>query len=162
MLNYLRFYHYHILLDFHHKKPELIKDLAEKFGSQAIVLSIEAKKQKNGWEVYTDNGRERTGIDVISWVKKGVEMGAGEVLVTSVDKEGTRTGFDINLLETITNHVSVPIIASGGLGKPEDLVQVVKYGNVQAVAIADYLHYKRGTIKDLKLNAFHNKLNVRM
>ena len=88
-------------------------------------------------------------------------MGAGEVLVTSVDKEGTRTGFDINLLETITNHVSVPIIASGGLGKPEDLVQVVKYGNVQAVAIADYLHYKRGTIKDLKLNAFHNKLNVK-
>ena len=144
------------------KNPKLIKELAEKFGSQAIVLYIEAKKQKKGWEVYTDNGRERTGIDVKSWIKQGVELGAGEVLITSVDKEGTRSGFDIDLLKEITKDIYVPIIASGGLGKPEDLVNAVKDGNVQAVAIADYLHYKRGTIRDLKQTAHQNLINVRI
>lgn len=131
--------------------PMLITEIAHRFGSQCMVLSIEAKQiGKESWEVYTDNGRERTGLDVITWVKRGVAMGAGEVLLTSVDREGTRKGFDVALVKAVTAEVSVPVIASGGMGKPEDLLEVVRLGGADAVAMADILHYKRAEIGEIR------------
>lgn len=142
--------------------PQLITDIARRFGSQCMVLSIEAKQVGPGrWEVYTDNGRERTGVDVIEWVKRGVAMGAGEVLLTSVDREGTRKGFDIALVSAVTTEVLVPVIASGGMGTPEDLVEVVREGGADAVAMADILHYKRGEIGDIRAVAETAGLGVR-
>jgi cyclase len=131
--------------------PKLISDIAHRFGSQCMVLSIEAKQVGPGkWEAYTDNGRERTGVDVVDWVKRGVALGAGEVLLTSVDREGTRKGFDVALVHAVTECVSVPVIASGGMGKPEDLTDVVAIGEADAVAMADILHYGRATIGEIR------------
>ncbi len=142
--------------------PQLIRDIARSFGSQCMVLSIEAKQiSANRWEVYTDNGRERTGLDVVEWVKRGVNLGAGEVLLTSVDREGTRKGFDIELLKAVTAQVSVPVIASGGMGKAEDLVEVVELGSADAVAMADILHYKRSNIVEIRAIAQAAGLGVR-
>ena len=131
--------------------PQLISDIARRFGSQCMVLSIEAKQVgPDRWEVYTDNGRERSGLDVVEWVKRGVALGAGEILLTSVDREGTRKGFDIPLLRAVTQEVSVPVIASGGMGKPEDLVDAVQRGEADAIAMADILHYNRATVSDIR------------
>jgi imidazole glycerol-phosphate synthase subunit HisF len=131
--------------------PGLITDIARRFGSQCMVLSIEAKQVgPNRWEAYTDNGRERTGLDVVEWVRRGVSLGAGEVLLTSVDREGTRKGFDVALVRAVTDAVTVPVIASGGMGKPEDLCGVVAEGHADAVAMADILHYGRATIDDIR------------
>lgn len=142
--------------------PQLITDIARRFGSQCMVLSIEAKQVgSRRWEVYTDNGRERTGLDVIEWVKRGVAMGAGEVLLTSVDREGTRKGFDVALVNAVTTEVLVPVIASGGMGKPEDLIEVVREGGADAVAMADILHYKRMEIGDIRAVAETAGLGVR-
>lgn len=142
--------------------PQLITDIARRFGSQCMVLSIEAKQVgSERWEVYTDNGRERTGLDVIEWVKRGVAMGAGEVLLTSVDREGTRKGFDVELVKAVTAEVSVPVIASGGMGKPGDILAVVNDGGADAVAMADILHYKRASIGDVRVLAEAANLGVR-
>lgn len=142
--------------------PQLITDIARRFGSQCMVLSIEAKQVgPERWEAYTENGRERTGLDVISWVKRGVAMGAGEVLLTSVDREGTRKGFDIALVRAVTTEVSVPVIASGGMGKAEDLLEVVCEGGADAVAMADILHYKRAEIGEIRAMAEAAGLGVR-
>jgi cyclase len=142
--------------------PQLIKEIALSFGSQCTVLSIEAKQvSQDNWEVYTNNGRERTGLDVVEWVKRGVEMGAGEVLLTSVDREGTRKGFDVSLVRAVTAAVSVPIIASGGMGKPEDLIAVVGEGGADAIAMADILHYGRATVDDIRASARNAGLSVR-
>ena len=142
--------------------PKLINEISRRFGSQCMVLSIEAKEvSKDRWEVYTDNGRERTGLDVIEWVKKGAAMGAGEVLLTSVDREGTKKGFDIALVKAVTAEVSIPVIASGGMGKPEDLVDVVNMGYADAVAMADILHYNRAEIGDIRAVAEQAGLGVR-
>ena len=144
------------------KNPLLISNIAKKFGSQCMVLSIEAKKiSDNKWEAYTDNGRERTGLDVIEWIKKGVELGAGEILLTSVDQEGTRKGFDISLIQAVTSVVDVPVIASGGMGKPEDFIEAVKSAEADAVAMADLLHYDRATIGDIRLVAQDANIDVR-
>jgi cyclase len=142
--------------------PQLITDIALRFGSQCMVLSIEAKEvAPERWEVYTDNGRERTGLDVIEWAKLGVAMGAGEILLTSVDREGTKKGFDVSLTRAVTAVVSVPVIASGGMGKPEDLIAVVSEGGADAGAMADILHYNRASIGDIRLVAESAKLGVR-
>jgi cyclase len=142
--------------------PQLIADIARRFGSQCMVLSIEAKQVgPDRWEVYTDNGRERTGLDVVEWVKRGVAMGAGEILLTSVDREGTRKGFDIALVKAVSAEVTVPVIASGGMGKPEDLLAVVSEGCADAVAMADILHYKRADINDIRTVAENAGLGVR-
>jgi cyclase len=133
------------------KNPDLITEIARRFGSQCIVLSIEAKQiGPDRWEAYTDNGRERTGLDAIDWAKRGVALGAGEILLTSVDREGTRKGFDIALVRAVTEEVMVPVIASGGMGKAQDLVDVVERGGADAVAIADMLHYKRATVGEIR------------
>jgi imidazole glycerol-phosphate synthase subunit HisF len=142
--------------------PQLITEIARRFGSQCMVLSIEAKQiSDEHWEVYTDNGRERTGLDVVEWAKRGVAMGAGEVLLTSVDREGTRKGFDIALVNAVNAEVSVPVIASGGMDKPEDLVDVVCEGGADAVAMADILHYRRAEIGEIRAAAKAAGLGVR-
>jgi imidazole glycerol-phosphate synthase subunit HisF len=144
------------------KRPELIQEVSRKFGAQCMVLSIEAKRVAPGrWEVYTDNGREKTGLDVIEWVQRGVELGAGEILLTSVDQEGTREGFDIELVKSVTAVVSVPVIASGGMGKSEHLLKVVETGGADAVAMADVLHYSRATIGEIRAAARGAGLHVR-
>jgi cyclase len=131
--------------------PKIISDIARQFGSQCMVLSIEAKRIENErWEVYTNNGRERTGLDVVEWAKLGVSNGAGEVLLTSIDQEGTRKGFDVELVRAVSAAVNVPVIASGGMGKPQDLLPVVSGGGADAVAMADILHYERAKIGDIR------------
>ena len=142
--------------------PNLITDVAHKFGSQCMVLSIEAKRIGfDQWEAYTDNGRERTGIDVIDWVKKGVDLGAGEILLTSVDQEGTRRGFDVALVRAVTQSVSVPVIASGGMGKLVHFCNVVLQGGADAVAMADVLHYKRYNLSEIRQFAVTSGISVR-
>jgi imidazole glycerol-phosphate synthase subunit HisF len=142
--------------------PSLISDISRRFGSQCMVLSIEAKKiSPNRWEVYTENGRERTGLDVVDWAKKGIALGAGEILLTSIDREGTRKGFEIPLVRAITQEVSVPVIASGGMGKPEDMVDAVFQGNADAIAMADILHYGRATVGDIRRAAISADIEVR-
>lgn len=144
------------------KRPELIREVARKFGSQCMVLSIEAKRIAEGrWEVYTDNGREKTGLDVIEWAQRGAELGAGEILLTSVDKEGTREGFDTALLAAVSKVVPVPVIASGGMGKLDDVATAVREGAADAVAMADILHYGRATVGDIRATARAAGLNVR-
>ena len=133
------------------KNPGLVDGISQTFGSQCMVLSVEAKMMREGgWEVYVDNGREPTGFDVISWVKEAVKRGAGEILLTSIDREGTRKGFDLDLLQAVTGVVDVPVIASGGLGTANDAVDAFNIGDVDAVAIADCLHYQRLTIPEVK------------
>ena len=142
--------------------PELIRDIAQRFGSQCMVLSVEAKQVGPGrWEVFTDNGREYTGLDVVEWVRKGVSLGAGEVLITSIDREGTRKGFDVALVKAVTQAVPVPVIASGGMGEPGDAVTVVKEGGADAVAMADILHFKRATVGEVRAAAQAAGLGVR-
>lgn len=142
--------------------PGLITDIARRFGSQCMVLSVEAKQiAPDRWQVFTDNGREFTGLDVVEWVKKGVSLGAGEILLTSIDREGTKKGFDIPLVRAVTDAVSVPVIASGGMGEAGDVVGVVAEGGADAVAMADILHYKRATIGDIREVALRAGLNVR-
>lgn len=142
--------------------PTLISVIARRFGSQCMVLSIEAKRIGDGrWEAYTDNGRERTGLDVIEWVRRGVALGAGEILLTSVDREGTRKGFDIQLVDAVTSVVSVPVIASGGMGKAEDLIDVVREGHADAAAMADILHYGRTDVAAIRAAALASGLGVR-
>ena len=142
--------------------PQLITDIARRFGSQCMVLSIEAKQIGAGrWEVYTDSGRERTGLDAIDWIKRGVSMGAGEVLLTSVDREGTRKGFDIDLVRAASAEVSVPIIASGGMGTYKDMVSVARDGGADAVAMADILHHRRAEVGDIRAHAIAAGLGVR-
>lgn len=142
--------------------PTLVTDIARRFGSQCMVLSIEAKQVQPGcWEAYTDNGRERTGLNVVDWAKKGVALGAGEILLTSVDREGTRKGFDLDLLAAVSSEVSVPVIASGGMGKPEDALGAVNTGSVDAIAMADILHYGRATLDDVRQVARKAGIEVR-
>lgn len=142
--------------------PSLITDIARRFGSQCMVLSVEAKRVgSDRWEAYTDNGREDTGLDVIEWVKHGVALGAGEVLLTSVDREGTRKGFDISLVRAVTDAVTVPVIASGGMGVPDHAIDVVRDAGVDALAMADILHYGRATIADIRDTARIAGLHVR-
>ena len=145
------------------ERPELISEMARRFGSQCVVLSIEAKRTHPGaWEVYTNNGREHTGRDVVEWALQAEKLGAGEILLTSIDQEGTRKGFDIDLVRSISSRVQIPVIASGGMGKVEDLIAVVQDGLADAVAMADVLHYRRISLKEIRDTANEAALQVRM
>lgn len=131
--------------------PNFIKDASEVFGSQCIVSSIDALKVgADKWEVYIDNGREPTGLDVIDWAKKVEELGAGEIMLTSINKEGTKKGFDIDLNKKVAEVVSIPIISSGGAGEVKDVADVINNTDIDAVAIASLFHYKTETVKSLK------------
>jgi cyclase len=142
-------------------RPDLIGEVARRYGSQCMVLSVEAKRVAPGkWEAYTDNGRERTGRDVVEWVREAVQRGAGEVLLTSVDQEGTRKGFDVPLVQAVCDAVRVPVTASGGFGRAEDL-QAIAATDVSAVAVADALHWKRMTLSEIKQHARAAGFDVR-
>lgn len=142
--------------------PALISEVARRYGAQCMVLSIEAKRQADGqWEVYTECGRERSGIDAIEWAVEGVKRGAGEILLTSIDQEGTRGGFDVPLVRAVSDVVGVPVIASGGFGTPQHLLDVVNEGLADAVAIADALHYGRHDLHGIRRAARQAGICVR-
>jgi imidazole glycerol-phosphate synthase subunit HisF len=156
------------------KRPEIIREASRKFGSSTIVVSIEAIKQEDGrYFAYTDNGREYTGIEVLSWAKRVEELGAGEIVITSVDREGTGLGFDLTLTKMIAAAVSIPVIAHGGAGSLENIKSVILDGSADAVAIASMLHYqyingnklngdykKEGNIEFLKSGCNFSKINA--
>lgn len=144
------------------RRPELITEVARRFGSQCMVLSIQAKKcGPKKWEVYTDGGREHSGLDVVEWAVRGTELGAGEILLTSIDQEGTRKGFDLELTEAVSSAVSIPVIASGGMGTPQHAVDSVKVGKADAVAIASVLHYKDLSLETIRSEMENNRVSVR-
>ena len=136
--------------------PELIKDLSMRFGSSTIVISIEAKKNGDSYEAYTDNGREKTGKEAIKWAAQAVELGAGEILVTSIDRDGTGKGFDLDLIKAISSSVRVPVIACGGAGKEEHAYEVAKYSNANGIAIASMFHYDLISKNEIKNNKSAN------
>lgn len=142
-------------------RPELLSEIAGRFGSQCLVLSIEAKRKPGGWECFTDNGREHTGQDVVAWAVRGAELGAGEILLTSIDREGTRKGFELDLVKAVTSAVRIPVIASGGMGNPEHLIEVARDGGADAVAMADILHYRRADLPMIRKAALDAGLPVR-
>lgn len=143
-------------------RPQLISEVSGRFGSQCMVLSVEAKRISPGrWEAYTDNGRERTGKDVLDWIEQGVQLGAGEVLITAVDQEGTRKGLDIELLRAVNQRVNVPVIASGGFADPVDLKRATDVGT-SGVAIADALHWRRMTVQQIKQHGRDQGLEIRL
>ncbi len=123
--------------------PELIKEASKRFGSSTIVISIEMKKQRDGsYEAYTDNGRVKTGVNVFEWAVRVAELGAGEILLVSIDREGTGNGFDLEPMRRVAESVSIPVIACGGAGKVDDIYEVVSQGKADAVSIASILHYE--------------------
>lgn len=133
------------------KQPELISRIAEEFGSQCMVASIEAKNTgTNAWEAYYDNGREKTGIAVLDWAKECEKRGAGEILLTSVDREGVGKGMDVALIAAVCDAVSIPVIASGGVGEVAHMKEVIAHTKVSAVAVAKILHYGIATVADIK------------
>lgn len=142
--------------------PKLISELVQNYGSQSIVVSIEAKKiGNNDWEVFTECGREKTGLKVIEWAKKIVSLGAGEILLTSVDKEGMQQGYDVNLIKNISNIVEIPVIASGGMGTTKDMINAVLEGGADAVSMASVLHYNKLTLGEIRKEAMNNRIEVR-
>ena len=133
------------------KNPQLIAEGAKLFGSQCIVLAIDARRcGENKWEVYVHGGRTPTGIDAVEWAKQGVALGAGEILLTSMDADGTKNGYDISLTKAVSEAVNVPVIASGGAGKLEDFYEVLAEGGADAVLAASVFHYKTFTIQQVK------------
>lgn len=145
------------------KNPQLIADGARMFGSQCIVLAIDARRVgENKWEVYVAGGRKPTGIDAVEWAKQGVALGAGEILLTSMDADGTKNGYDIALTKAISSVVNVPVIASGGAGKLEDFYEVLTEGGADAVLAASVFHYKTFTIKEVKEYLRSRGIEVRL
>lgn len=144
------------------QRPDLITEIANTFGAQCMVLQIDAKRDgKGGWESYRDGGREHTGLDAIEWARRGEALGAGEILLTSVDREGTCRGFDIELTKAVTDAVSIPVIASGGMGGFAHLRDAAIQGGADAVAIAHVLHYGKATLPTLRQEALAAGLPVR-
>ena len=143
------------------KNPTLIREVSETFGSQCMVASIEAKFNGNTFEAYYDNGREHSHRDAIEWACECEQNGAGELLITSVDREGTRKGFDINLIQAVCRHVDIPVIASGGMGTLEDLLALALQSDVDAIAMASILHYGTVSVNDIREFALNNQLKVR-
>ena len=135
------------------ENPSFVKEAADKFGSQCIVVAVDAKaktEKKNTWEVVTYGGRNRTGIDVLEWTEQVVEYGAGEILLTSMDRDGTKEGFDNNLVSKVSSGICVPVIASGGVGNLDHLIDGVKIGGAEAVLAASIFHFSEFSIKEAK------------
>lgn len=131
--------------------PQLVADAARKYGSQCIVVAIDAKRSAdNQWEVFTHGGRKATGIDVIDWARKMAELGAGELLLTSMDRDGTKSGFDLALTAAVSDAVPIPVIASGGVGGLQDLADGIRIGRADAVLAASIFHYGQHTIQEAK------------
>ncbi len=143
------------------KNPDLITQGSKMFGSQSIVVAIDAKKKNSSWEVYINGGRTPTGLDVIKWAKKVERLGAGEILLTSMDKDGTKSGYDIELLKAVAESVKIPVIASGGAGKLIHFFEAVSSGMADAVLAASLFHYREFTIKQVKNYLKRKKVVVR-
>lgn len=146
------------------KRPELIKEAAEIFGSQCVVVAIDAKRREpfDGWNIYLNGGRVDTGIDAIEWAKKAESLGAGEILLTSMDCDGTKNGYDIELTRQISEAVSIPVIASGGAGKLEHFKDAVTEGKADAVLAASLFHFKELEIKEVKEYLQKEGISVRL
>jgi cyclase len=132
------------------ENPEVIVESSKKFGSQCIVVAIDAKKNTDKWEIFTHGGRKNTGIDAVEFAKKMQDAGAGELLVTSMDRDGTQVGYDIDLISNISSKVNIPVIASGGVGNLNHLVDGIKLGKANAVLAASIFHYGKHSIKEAK------------
>jgi cyclase len=133
-------------------RPELIGELAEVFGAQCVVLAVDARAREGGegWEVFVNGGRKATGLDAVEWISRGVELGAGEILLTSMDRDGTEDGYDLTLTRAASDAVDVPVIASGGAGNLEHLVDAVEGGGADAVLCASIFHYGQHTVREAK------------
>ena len=144
--------------------PELISAAADAFGAQAVVLAIDAKHAavRDGWEVFTYGGRKGTGMDVVDWAVRGVELGAGEILLTSMDRDGAKSGYDVSLLRAVSEAVSVPVIASGGAGSAGHLVEAVKEGGADAVLAASIFHFGEISVGEAKQAMLDAGLPVRL
>lgn len=144
--------------------PNLIREAADKFGSQCVVLAIDAKRRQDGsgWNIYKNGGRLDMGIDAVEWAMKACELGAGEILLTSMDCDGTKAGYDIELTRTISENVKVPVIASGGAGTKEHFYDALTAGKADAALAASLFHYKELEINDLKEYLESRKLDVRL
>lgn len=146
------------------KRPELISEAAEKFGSQCVVVAIDAKRRESndGWNIYLNGGRVDTGIDALEWAKKAESLGAGEILLTSMDCDGTKAGFDVELTRTIADAVNIPVIASGGAGTLDHFVEAVSKGRADAVLAASLFHFKELEIREVKQYMRDNGIDVRL
>lgn len=145
------------------KRPEFVREAANKFGNQCIVVAIDAKKAANGrFEIFTHGGREPTGIDAIEWARRMVSYGAGEILLTSMDRDGTREGFDLPLTRAVSDAVNVPVIASGGVGTPEHFIDGVREGHASALLAASIFHFGDYTISHVKQTMEEAGIPVRM
>lgn len=145
------------------KNPLLIKEASERFGNQCVVLSIDAKKNKeDSWSVYIKGGREKASLDAIEWARRGVELGAGEIVVNSIDEDGMKKGYDLELLKKITESVNVPVIASGGAGKAEHFLEAVKYADVDGILAASVFHFGEIKIEELKKYLKNNGVEIRI
>ena len=144
------------------ENPEFIKKSSSKFGSQCIVVAIDAKKTNGSWNVYTYGGRKNTGINVIEWARKANEYGAGEILLTSMDMDGNKDGYDIDLLNIVSNEVNIPVIASGGAGSMEHIHDALVIGNSDAVLAASIFHFEELTIQQVKKFLYSKGVSVRL
>ena len=145
------------------RNPSLVKKSSNKFGNQCIVVAIDAKKvKKNKWEIYTHGGRKETGIDAIKWAKKMESLGAGEILLTSMDKDGTKSGFDLELTKKISKIVNIPVVASGGVGNIKHLIDGIKIGKASAFLAASIFHYGKYTIGQVKYKMKQKGIAVRI
>jgi cyclase len=145
------------------RRPELIRELSQEFGSQAVVLAIDAKRVGPGrWTVYVRGGRDDAGLDAVEWAVRGEELGAGEILLTSMDTDGVQQGFDLELTRTIARATRIPIIASGGAGRPEHFLQVLTEGEADAALAASIFHYGKYTVGDLKEYLARHGVPVRL
>jgi len=144
------------------KNPQLINELASRFGSQCVVLAIDTKFENNDWYVYLNGGRVKTDLKTIDWAKQAVELGAGEILLTSMNKDGTKDGFAIDITKQISESVNVPVIASGGAGNMQHFKDVFENGKADAALAASVFHYKEITIPELKTYLKENKIEIRL
>mgnify|MGYP003384580206 FL=1 len=147
--------------------PDFVREAAERFGSQCIVVAIDAKRvsadgEPKRWEIFTHGGRKETGIDAVEWAKKMVDLGAGELLLTSMDRDGTKSGFDLELTRAVSDAVAVPVIASGGVGKLQDLTDGVKEGKADAVLAASIFHFGEHTVQEAKQQMAEQGIEVRL
>ena len=144
------------------KNPDLIKEASKEFGSQCVVIAIDGKRDEQGnFKVYIKGGRENTGLDLVEWAKKCEELGAGEILLTSMDADGTKKGYDIQMIKEVVENVRIPVIASGGCGSVEDIVDVFGQTNCDAALVASLFHYKEATIDEAKEELAKNNISIR-
>ncbi|KYC45051.1 MAG: Imidazole glycerol phosphate synthase subunit HisF [Candidatus Methanofastidiosum methylothiophilum] len=144
------------------QNPDLIRESSRIFGSQCIVLAIDAKRKGNSWEVYTHGGRTPTGIDAVEWAKKAENLGCGEILLTSMDADGTKDGYDIPLTKAISEAVTIPVIASGGAGNAEHIYEVLTKGKADAALAASIFHYEEHSIRKVKEYLRSKNVSVRL